>query len=517
VIRTGRPDATEGDQVRAMRGASGTRRGDRARPWLAGVLRCGAVLLAAALAVVPLTATSANAAGTATGTTTAGPQTLTQAEAALQPVLNQLHTDYQQTEVETQKYDALSEQLVEAQSDDDALQVAVQNGQAQVNDGVTLAGEIADAEYRNGSLSQLGELLLAADPEQAVHTQQLLAMVGRSQGAFLKQLKADQASLVAAKDAADIARQHAAQLVAAEGAVRNEINKQLAAVERRVSTLTGAQRQELQLLEQREASAAQLALLASGALGQDDAKPSQAGAQAIAFAFQQLGAPYVWGGIGPYAQGFDCSGLTSQAWLSAGVAIPRTSEEQWADLPHVALDALRPGDLIIYFSGASHVAMYIGGGEVIEAPHPGAFVDVEPMAVNPILGAVRPDPGNGSLGSYTPPVIPPSATLPPPIAPTPPAPPVTPPSHPKPPTHPKPPVKPTAPPTGKPTTGASGSPSATPSASSTPSATPSAPDPVSPSPSADGAASAPASSAASDPASGSASGPASDPAPAASS
>ena len=461
-----------------MRGGGVTGRGDRGRPWLAGVLRCGAVLLTAALAVLPLTAGSAYAAGTAgTGrvATTEGPRTLSEAEAALQPMLDQLHTDYQQTEVETQKYDALSEQLSEAQSDDDALEVAVQNSQSQVNDGITLAGEIAAAQYRNGNLSQLGELLLSADPEQALHTQQLLSMVGRSQAAFLKQLKSDQAGLVAAKAAADIAKQHATQLVAAQGTVRTTINKQLTAVEQQVATLTGAQKQELQLLEQKDANAAQVALLASGILGKDDAKPSQAGAKAIAFAFAQLGAPYVWGGIGPYAAGFDCSGLTSQAWLSAGVVIPRTSEDQWADLPHIALDALRPGDLIIYFSGASHVAMYLGDGEVIEAPHPGAFVDVEPMAVNPILGAVRPDPGDGSLGHYTPPVVPPSAKLPPPIAPTLPAPPSTPPStKPKPPTKAKPSGKPTAGPTGSPSAGPTGSPSASPSApaSSAPASTP---------------------------------------------
>jgi len=462
-----------------MRGAGGARGGDRARPWLAGVLRCGAVLVAAALAVLPMTAPSAFAASGPKGSGTVSPQTLTQVEATLQPILNSLHADYQQTEIETQKYDALSEQLVQAQSDDDALQVEVSNSQAQVNDGITLAGEIADAQYRNGTLSQLGELLLASDPEQAVHTQQLLSMVGRSQAAFLSQLKADQASLLAARNAADIAKSHAAQLVTAEGVARTAINKQLTSVEQQVSTLTGAQKQELSLLEQKDANAAQLALLASGILGKDDAKPSQAGAQAIAFAFAQLGSPYVWGGIGPYAAGFDCSGLTSQAWLSAGVSIPRTSEEQWADLPHVALDALRPGDLIIYFAGASHVAMYIGGGQVIEAPHPGAFVDVEPMAVNPILGAVRPDPGNGSLGSYTPPVIPPSATLPQPIAPTPPAPPVTPPAKPKP--TPKPTTKPTPKPTatgsGKPTPTPSGSASGSPSAPVSPSA------PASPAPS----------------------------------
>ena len=490
----------------AMRRAGGTARGERTRPWLAGVLRCGALLAAAALAVLPLTtsaayaatggnsgATAAPSAGTTAGASAAASasaaakadaanaakvqnaQSLTAAEAALQPILDHLHSSYQQAEVETQKYDSLAEQLTQAQSDDTALLVQVQNAQSQVNDGMTIAGEIAEAQYRNGGLSQLGELLLTNDPEQALHTEQLLRMAATSQAKFLAQLQNDQSNLATAKYAADVAEAQASTLLTAEAAQRKVINDQLTAVEKQVASLTGAQQQELSLLEQKDANAAQVALLASGILGKDNGTPSAAGAEAIAFAFAQLGSPYVWGGIGPYAAGFDCSGLTSQAWLAAGVAIPRTSEEQWADLPHVALNALRPGDLIIYFSGASHVAMYIGNGMVIEAPHPGAFVDVEPMAVDPILGAVRPDGSDSSLGSYTPPPIPPSAEKPQPIAPVAPTtPPATKPT-------PKPTAKPTGKPTAKPT--ASGSPSPKPSGSGTPTPTPSSSDPATPSPS----------------------------------
>ena len=488
----------------AMRRAGGTARGERTRPWLAGVLRCGALLAAAALAVLPLTTSAAYAATGGDSGATVAPstgasagaaasagasaaakadaanaakaqhaQSLTSAEAALQPILDHLHSAYQQAEVETQKYDGLAEQLTQARSDDTALLVQVQNAQSQVNDGMTIAGEIAEAQYRNGGLSQLGELLLTNDPEQALHTEQLLRMAATSQAKFLAQLRNDQSNLATAKYAADVAEAQAGTLLAAEAAQRKVINDQLAAVEKQVASLTGAQQQELELLEQKDANAAQVALLASGILGKDDGKPSAAGAEAIAFAFAQLGAPYVWGGVGPYAAGFDCSGLTSQAWLAAGVAIPRTSEEQWAELPHVALDALRPGDLIIYFSGASHVAMYIGNGMVIEAPHTGAFVDVEPMAVDPILGAVRPDGSDSSLSSYTPPVIPPSAEKPQPLAPVAPT---TPPAT-------KPTPKPTTKP--KPRPSGSGSPSPTPSGSGTPtpSPTPSGSTAASPSPS----------------------------------
>jgi cell wall-associated NlpC family hydrolase len=79
-----------------------------------------------------------------------------------------------------------------------------------------------------------------------------------------------------------------------------------------------------------------------------------------------------------------------RAWQAAGVDIPRTSEAQWAELPHVPVSDLRPGDLIIYFDDASHVALYVGGGAVIEAPHPGGVVELAAAGSNPILGVVRP-------------------------------------------------------------------------------------------------------------------------------
>lgn len=112
----------------------------------------------------------------------------------------------------------------------------------------------------------------------------------------------------------------------------------------------------------------------------------------------------MWGAEGP--ESYDCSGLTSTAWAAAGRAIPRTSQEQWRRLPHVPVSALRPGDLVVYFPEATHVALYIGGGQVVQAPRPGTEVKVSPVASNPLLGAVRPDPGGEPLAAYTPPELP---------------------------------------------------------------------------------------------------------------
>lgn len=185
--------------------------------------------------------------------------------------------------------------------------------------------------------------------------------------------------------------------------VKERVEERLAQVERIISGLTGAELTALERLEQPVINRDQKRLLASGKLGELGSgalAPSTAGYQAVQYAYQQLGKPYAWGAEGP--ESFDCSGLTSQAWASAGVVIPRVSQQQWKQLTHVPLDALRPGDLIIYFTGATHVAIYVGDGMVIQSPRPGAYVKISPIAANtPILGAVRPDPDDGPMnGGY---------------------------------------------------------------------------------------------------------------------
>lgn len=107
----------------------------------------------------------------------------------------------------------------------------------------------------------------------------------------------------------------------------------------------------------------------SGHGGASGGAPSKAAARAIAYARAQLGKPYEWGGTGPYA--FDCSGLVMEAYSSAGVSIARTSQDQWTTERHVS--SPRPGDLVFYpgadgtWSAPGHVALVVGGGQMIEA------------------------------------------------------------------------------------------------------------------------------------------------------
>ncbi len=123
------------------------------------------------------------------------------------------------------------------------------------------------------------------------------------------------------------------------------------------------------------------------------AQASSAAAQAaIAFALSQLGTPYRWGGEG--AGGFDCSGLVQAAFAAAGVEMPRVAQDQYdAGPPLPAGQPLQPGDLVFFGADpadVTHVGIVVSPGEMVDAPHTGAVVRIEPYSWPDYLGATRP-------------------------------------------------------------------------------------------------------------------------------
>jgi len=97
----------------------------------------------------------------------------------------------------------------------------------------------------------------------------------------------------------------------------------------------------------------------------------------VSIALQYLGVPYVWGGASP--SGFDCSGLTMYAYAKVGVYLPHNAAMQYGMGSAVSQSQLAPGDLV-FFSGLSHVGMYIGGGRFVHAPHTGDVVKISSLS-----------------------------------------------------------------------------------------------------------------------------------------
>ena len=134
---------------------------------------------------------------------------------------------------------------------------------------------------------------------------------------------------------------------------------------------------------------------------QAEPAPTSATVTAVDFARAQLGTPYVWGGNGPADGGFDCSGLTQAAYRAAGTTIPRTAQAQYDHGPHLPQGvSLAPGDLLFYGTSPesiTHVALYTGSGQAIDAPHPGAVVREGPARTDTpsYQGATRPIPPGG--------------------------------------------------------------------------------------------------------------------------
>ena len=120
-----------------------------------------------------------------------------------------------------------------------------------------------------------------------------------------------------------------------------------------------------------------------------DAPPVGRGAAAaVAEARRQIGKPYVWAAAGP--DSFDCSGLTQWAWRAGGVRLSHSTYAQWDETPHIPVSALQTGDLVYFGDDLHHMAIYSGGGMMIEAPYTGTTVRERPLRTKDLVGATRP-------------------------------------------------------------------------------------------------------------------------------
>ncbi|OEU85313.1 glycoside hydrolase [Streptomyces abyssalis] len=299
---------------------------------------------------------------------------------------------YQQAEVSTQKYNEAEEKTdAQRKKADRSLDEAAERT-AKLNDARRELGNYATAQYRTGGMSETATLLLTEDPQQFFQQSHMLdRMSGRQKEAvadFEKQQKAAQAKRESATE--ELASLEASQKALKKN--KREVQDKLSEARQLLSKLTAEEKARLAAIEKKKQEearkAAERAEEARDEAGKGGGSQTAQAQKVLAYAKKQLGKPYVWGATGPSS--FDCSGLTQGAWKAAGISLPRTTWDQVKIGTKVAKSEMKTGDLIFFFDDISHVGIYVGNGQMIHAPKPGAEVRYESTGNMPFHSAVRP-------------------------------------------------------------------------------------------------------------------------------
>ncbi|MCY7373583.1 MAG: NlpC/P60 family protein [Spirochaetaceae bacterium] len=260
-----------------------------------------------------------------------------------------------------------------------------------------LVGRLAAVRYMSGSIDNGVALLFSENPTTFLRQAGDLEQLNQQQGALLRRMATVRLRLTQDRLALRQQRSQAAAIEADLAVERRSVETRLGQARSLLATLEAPQR--ARLVEQRQAAEVRALDVRDGAMRAsrdaregtfptDDGPASGRAADAVRAAYAQLGDPYSWGSAGPGS--FDCSGLTMYAWRAAGVSLPHSSSAQYSAVRRISVSDLQPGDLVFYYSPISHVAMYVGGGKVIDAPYPGLSVHVVDVNSMPIVGAGRP-------------------------------------------------------------------------------------------------------------------------------
>ncbi|MEU6387481.1 NlpC/P60 family protein [Streptomyces bauhiniae] len=339
-----------------------------------------------------------SASASATPAPTAAPALVPDAE--LEKVRAQLDGLYHDAAVATDAYNAAEEKTKKQSVQLARLEKRTDTARKKLAELKDQAGAAARAQYRDSGMPPMARFLLSDNPEHFADGAGTLLNGARATKKLIAETDRVERELKRDTDDAEARWKKLERDRKDKAAAQKTIQAKIKDAEKLESRLEKKEKERLAELERQAALKAQTAWLKTGVLKKQaeaaaaasasaSAGATSAGAKAVAFATAQLGKPYVWGAEGP--DSYDCSGLTSQAWADAGTPIPRTSQEQWKQLPHVDVTEMRPGDLVIYFADATHVGMYVGDGKIIHAPRPGRTVTIAGAGTMPILGVVRPD------------------------------------------------------------------------------------------------------------------------------
>ena len=302
--------------------------------------------------------------------------------AQVQAKVNELTSQFDKV---TEQLDQVSQQLSAAQTRLGQVRAAVHHANAEFEAARRQVAQIAAATFEDTGATSIAGVLTSGDPSVILQQGSLLVELSGNQDAEAQQLLIDASTLSGVEQQLQRTEDGIAALKTQLTDHKHSLGRLIATEQATLAALTVPQQKTVE----------------NNSIGANgSSKPqtytgptSTEAGKAVQFAYSQLGCPYVYGGTGPCNLGYDCSGLAQAAWAYAGVAIPRDSYEQWAELPHVALSAIEPGDILVY-NGEGHVAIYVGGGYIIDAPIPGQTVEKIPMSTPwyaaTLDGAVRP-------------------------------------------------------------------------------------------------------------------------------
>jgi len=299
----------------------------------------------------------------------------------VQARINQLTSQFDKV---TEQLDQASQQLSAARSRLSQVGVHLDHANAQFAAAQASVAQTAAAAFEDTGATSIAGVLTSGDPSVVLQQGSLLMELSGNRNAETRQLLADAGQLAAVEQEMQRTEAGIVTLKSQLAAHKTSLGKLIATEKAILDGLTVPQQQAV----------VSNSIGAGGTTTATYTGPTTTQAdKAVAFVYAQLGCSYLYGGTGPCHLGFDCSGLAQAAWASSGVQIPRDSYEQWAALPHVPLSSIEPGDLLIY-NGEGHVAMYVGGGYIIDAPETGMDVEKIPMSTpwyaDSLDGVLRP-------------------------------------------------------------------------------------------------------------------------------
>ena len=289
---------------------------------------------------------------------------------------------------------------------------AVESAKSQLATFQSSVDKLAAAQYMGGRTDGLDAMLTATSPQGLIDQLAVQRVMAAEMSAQMKSYRdigrqavvAEEASAKSAADAKTAAEQ-AAAVRADLQSKQSKLQLQIAVVKSQYTTLTPHQREALAAMPPIPAPPAPEALppandpgvlaappdgIPPGDVAPPEAVPGGGAPEAatvIQAALSRIGSPYSWGAAGPNA--FDCSGLVMWSFQQAGIALPHSSQALAQGGQPVSRDQMQPGDLVTYYSDASHVAIYIGDGMMVHASTYGTPVRVAPVDNAPIYNVRR--------------------------------------------------------------------------------------------------------------------------------